>query len=235
MFVTSQQKAYTKIKSMILEGEFSSGERIPETKVAKLIGMKRGPVRESLIKLESDGLLVSEPHFGFATKTYTLQETQELYELREVVEGGAAYLAAKNANNTDIDRLIEAHEVFKAKIDTNDELRKNGKELSPDQYSNSLQDEAFHRAILKASKNSRFSNVFRNISDEHICLTLHFEGKQFYKGLYDYESYEHHDIILKAIIERNSAKAEAEVRCHVRRAREGILKLFDNKEGFYFA
>jgi DNA-binding GntR family transcriptional regulator len=189
-----------------------------------------------LIKLESDGLLVSEPHFGFATKTYTLQEAQELYELREVVEGGAAYLAAKNADTADIDRLIEAHHLFKEKIEKNSEWRKSGKELSPDKYSNAMQDETFHRAILKASKNSRFENVFRNISDEHMCLTLHIDGKEYVKNLYDYESYNHHGVILKAIVDHDCTTAEKEARSHVRKAREGIFTLLEKcEDGFYLA
>ncbi len=224
MFITSQQKAYSKIRTMILRGEFKSGERIPEIKVAELIGMKRGPVRESLIKLESDGLLVSEPHFGFAVRTYTIDEAKQLYELREVVEGAAAGLAAKNASLADIDRLVKAHQAFKDKIEKNKALS-SLTETSDYEPSNANQDEAFHRAILKASQNLRFESVFDNIHDEHICLTLYCKGEKLNKFLYDIESYEHHQIILDAIINHNSQKAEQEARLHIQRGREGIIRL----------
>ncbi len=226
MFVTSQQKAYSKIRTMILQGEFKSGERIPEIKVAELIGMKRGPVRESLIKLESDGLLVSEPHFGFAVRKYTIDEAKQLYELREVVEGGAAGLAAKNATMADIDILLRAHQAFKDKIEKNKILAQTHPASSAE-FSNATQDEAFHRSILAASQNSRFANVFNSINDEHICLTLFFKGEGFNKFLYDIESCEHHKIILDAIVNRDSQKAEAEARRHVRNAREGMIRILE--------
>ncbi len=224
MFVTSQQKAYSKIRTLILQGEFKSGERIPEIKVAEIIGMKRGTVRESLIKLESDGLLVSEPHFGFAVRKYTIDEAKQLYELREIIEGGAAGLAAKNASEADLDRLVRAHQAFKDKIEKNKELLHTAN-VSKDESSNANQDEAFHRAILIASQNSRLTSVFDNIHDEHICLTLYCE--RFSKFLYDIETFEHHQIILDAIVNRNSKTAETEARLHVSRAREGIIRHLD--------
>lgn len=235
MFATSQQKAYSKIKTMILEGEFRSGERIPETKVAELIGMKRGPVRESMIKLESDGLLVSEPHFGFAVRKYTIDEARQLYELREFIEGGAAGLAAKNAKQADIDHLLRTHQAFKDKIEKNKELLK--MEDAPEECSsNSNHDEAFHRAILRSSRNSRFANVFDNINDEHICLTLYCKGEKFNKFHYDIESLEHHKIILDAIVNHDAKTAEAEARLHVRRAMKGLLMYFETLgEDIYFA
>ncbi len=226
MFVTSQQKSYSKIRTMILEGEFKSGERIPEMKVAEIIGMKRGTVRESLIKLESDGLLVSEPHFGFAVRKYTIDEAKKLCELREVVEGGAAGLAAKNASQADIDRLVKAHHAFKEKIETNKVLSE-----SPDatnyEASNKNQDEAFHRAILRASQNERFESLFDNIHDEHICLTLYYKGENFYRFLYDIEAYKHHQVILDAIISRDSEKAELEARLHIQKARQDIIRVME--------
>lgn len=229
MFATSQQRAYSKIRTMILEGDFKSGERIPETKVAKLIGMKRGPVRESMIKLESDGLLVSEPHFGFAVRKYTIDEARQLYELREFIEGGAAGLAAKNATRADIDCLVRAHHEFGEKIERNKILVETSSTLDED-CSNTNQDEAFHRAILRASQNSRFESFFDNINDEHICLTLYCKGEKFNKFYYDIESYEHHKVILNAIIRGDSKTAEFEAREHVRNARRGIISILETSE-----
>ena len=226
MFVTSQQKAYSKIRTMILSGQFKAGERIPEIKVAELIGMKRGPVRESLIKLESDGLLVSEPHFGFAVRTYTIDEAKQLYELREVIEGGAAALAAKNATVEDIERLKRAHQAFVEKIERNKDLAKM-EDIPAEELSNAPQDEAFHRAILKASRNRRFSDYFNTINDEHMCLTLHYRGKKLRRIFYDKESCDHHQRIMEAIIDHNCEQAEQEARLHIRKAREGIIRYLE--------
>lgn len=226
MFATSQQKAYSKIRTMILDGEFKSGERIPETKVAELIGMKRGPVRESLIKLESDGLLVSEPHFGFTVRKYTVDEVRQLYELREFVEGGAAGLAAKNATKVDIARILRAHHEFGEKIERNRILVETYSTLD-EQCSNVSQDEAFHRAILKASRNLRFERFFDSMNDQHICLILHCKGEKDNRIYYDIESYEHHKAILDAIISGDSKIAEFEAREHVRHAREGLIPILE--------
>ena len=104
---TSQ--AYRQIKILIENGHLGTGERITEGRVAELVGMNRGPVRESLLRLEAEGLLRHKGSRRGRVVAYTEdQDPSEMlhrYELREQIESGAVRLASKNMTGWEIDRL----------------------------------------------------------------------------------------------------------------------------------
>jgi DNA-binding GntR family transcriptional regulator len=103
--------AYREIKQLIEEGRFASGEKVTETKVSKMLGISRGPVRESLLRLEAEGVLKNRGIHRSRTVAYVEDqnpaEILQRYELREQIEGGAARLAAKNMTGWQLDRLME--------------------------------------------------------------------------------------------------------------------------------
>jgi DNA-binding GntR family transcriptional regulator len=104
---TSQ--AYRQIKVLIEAGHLGAGERVTEAKVAKLVGLSRGPVRESLVRLEAEGLLHHKGSRRSRIVAYTEDQNPEdmlrRYELREQIESGAVRLASKNMSGWQIDRL----------------------------------------------------------------------------------------------------------------------------------
>jgi DNA-binding GntR family transcriptional regulator len=106
---TSQ--AYRQLKTLIEGGHLGAGQRVTEAKAAKMVGMSRGPVRESLLRLEAEGLLRHQGSRRSRTVAYTEDQNPEemlqRYELREQIESGAARLAAKNMTGWQIDRLME--------------------------------------------------------------------------------------------------------------------------------
>ena len=104
-------QAYRQIKQLIQDGRVPSGERLTEAKAASLVGMSRGPVRESLVRLEAEGLLENRGTRRSRVVAYFEDQNPEdilaRYELREQIESGAARLAAKNMTGWQIDRLRE--------------------------------------------------------------------------------------------------------------------------------
>lgn len=102
-------RAYRLIKEGLASGLFAPGERLSEAKVARALGLSRVPVRESLLRLEAEGALKSRgPYVGRYVAFIEDQNPEEVlqrYELREVLEGQAARLAAKNMNGRTIDQL----------------------------------------------------------------------------------------------------------------------------------
>jgi DNA-binding GntR family transcriptional regulator len=96
---------------MLQSGEFAPGERLTETGLAKLLGVSRAAVRETLLRLEGEGLLKGRGAYGGKYVEYIEDAKHEdlvaSYELREVVEGLAARLAAKNMTGWQIDELRE--------------------------------------------------------------------------------------------------------------------------------
>lgn len=106
---TKADSAYRQLRDLIQKGSVSPGERITEALAAKMVGMGRGPVRESLLRLEAEGWLRHKGEHQSRVVVYVEdQDPREMlfrYELREQIEGGAARLAAKTLTGWEIDRL----------------------------------------------------------------------------------------------------------------------------------
>jgi DNA-binding GntR family transcriptional regulator len=99
---TQAHAAYQRIKQHILTGQFGRDERMREVEVAERLGLGRTPVRESLKRLEDEGLLTHEPRRGLVVTTLDPQAVHELYAMREVLEGAAAAFAARHATDAEI-------------------------------------------------------------------------------------------------------------------------------------
>ncbi len=104
-------EAYRRLRDLIQAGDLSAGERLTEAKAAELVGTGRGPVRESLLRLQAEGFV---EHLGSGRSrvvAYTEDEDPaELlyrYELREQIAVGAVRLASKNMTGWQIDRVRE--------------------------------------------------------------------------------------------------------------------------------
>jgi DNA-binding GntR family transcriptional regulator len=108
---TKTSQAYRKIKGLIEEGRLGAGEKVTETRISKLVGMSRGPVRESLLRLEAEGVLQNRGNRRSRVVAFVEDqnpvEMLQRYELREQIESGAVRLASKNMTGWQIDRLME--------------------------------------------------------------------------------------------------------------------------------
>ena len=111
---TKSSQAYGLLKKALLDGDFSHGERLTEAKVSRKLKLGRGPARESLLRLEAEGLIKGKGPYGGKFVEYLedleLEEIIERYELRDSIEGQAARLAAKNMTGWQIDELRKCAE-----------------------------------------------------------------------------------------------------------------------------
>ncbi|HTO27962.1 MAG TPA: GntR family transcriptional regulator, partial [Devosia sp.] len=88
-------KALMGVRDLILGGHARLGERLSEVAVAARLGISRTPIRAALARLEQEGLLELIPSGGFAVRGFTREEVIDAIELRGVLEGTAARLAAE--------------------------------------------------------------------------------------------------------------------------------------------
>jgi DNA-binding GntR family transcriptional regulator len=106
---TLRQAVAAELHGMIMRGELQPGERLVEDRLAEQLGVSRNPVREAIRLLESTGLVEVVPRRGAYVTRLDVADVRELLDLRGVVEGYAAALAAERATEADlaaIDRWI---------------------------------------------------------------------------------------------------------------------------------
>src|SRR5512143_1915377 len=80
---------------MLLRGDFQPGERLSELPLVARLGVSRTPIRLALDRLANEGLLEIWPTGGFVVRAFTLTEVYDAIEMRGVLEGAAARLAAE--------------------------------------------------------------------------------------------------------------------------------------------
>jgi DNA-binding GntR family transcriptional regulator len=83
------------LSEAILAGEYQPGEAIPEQRISDRFRVSRGPVREALRILESEGVVAIEPRRGARVTNLSADEVAEIYEIRSTLFGLAARLFAE--------------------------------------------------------------------------------------------------------------------------------------------
>ena len=108
---------YQSIRKAILRGDYLPGERLMEERLARNLGTSRTPVREALRKLEVEKIVSHNPHKGVVVSEISMDEIENLYEIRTLVETIIAKHAARNATPEDITRLTELMDMEESATD----------------------------------------------------------------------------------------------------------------------
>jgi DNA-binding GntR family transcriptional regulator len=114
MFSEEVQRVYEEIKNGILDETYEPGQALPEIPLAQKYGVKRTRIRQIFQKLERDTLVEIIPARGAFVKPISMIEFQEIFEIREALEGIAARLAARKRRDEEIEKIIRQFEALKA-------------------------------------------------------------------------------------------------------------------------
>ncbi len=119
---TVQRQTVEKLRSAILVGMFKPGDRLIEAELCELLGVSRPSVREALRSLEAERLISIVPNRGPHIPVLTWEHATEIYQVRALLEGEAAALAAKQAKAENIKTMRAALASFAKAAKTNDSL-----------------------------------------------------------------------------------------------------------------
>jgi DNA-binding GntR family transcriptional regulator len=106
------QKAYTGIRRLMFHNEIVPGQKIAYRELAERLGMSQTPVIQALKWLEFQGLVRNERHRGYYTESISLQEVEEIYDLRELLEVELLRRSLDRMTAADLKRVatsLEAH------------------------------------------------------------------------------------------------------------------------------
>jgi GntR family transcriptional repressor for pyruvate dehydrogenase complex len=168
----------SQLESMILEGIFKAGERLPaERQLAEQFGVSRPSLREALQKLAAKGVLISRQGGGnyiseslgstFSDPLLQLLESnpsaqRDLLEFRRTLEGACAYYAAQRATEPDHERLRQAFDALQACY-ARDGAISRAEEGAADARFHLAIAEASHNGVLLHTVSGLFSLIKRNV------------------------------------------------------------------------
>lgn len=203
------EAAYAIIRAGILSGEFERGERLREEQLASQAGVSRTPVREALRRLDAEGLVEFVPNRGARVTAWSTQELEDLYEIRAMLEGHGARLAAMRIEVEELESLEKIARRMesvtrKAPLDVDELTALNGE---------------FHWSIVRASRNSQLDALVRGIMD----VPLVYHTFQRYSAQRLKASNSHHRELVEALRAHDGQWAEAVMRAHILAARTTVL------------
>lgn len=198
------EAVYMTLREAILHGVLPAGSPLGEIPLAEVFGRSRTPIREAILKLESEKLAERFSRRGLVVAQITREEVLEVYAVREMLDGFSARLAALGIMPAELDRLVWLNERLRDAAASAD--AKAMIELNIE----------FHEAICQASRNSLLLEFVRRIH-EWVRRFPDTTMSQPGRGL---QAVAEHEALLEAIRARDPDAAERIARDHMGRARQ---------------
>ena len=107
---TLREQIVSSLRESIIKGELNPGQKLTEPELAEKLGISRTPIREAFRQLESEGFLTVMPRRGAVVSRLTRKEIDDFYELKSLLEGYAARIAAERINEKGIEKLRKINE-----------------------------------------------------------------------------------------------------------------------------
>lgn len=223
---SQSDRAVILLRELLLKGTFAAGDRLTELGLAPQLGVSRTPVRHALTRLAHEGLLEELPRGGFRVRSFSVDEIWAAIELRGILEGAAARLAAERlsgpsalATLEQLDAVME-HRLPQSLADFVDYIQLN---------------ERFHREIWRLSGNRMLTDNIEHV----VRLPFAAPGALVFgeaelpeaRRTAELAQAQHHALV-DAIGRRQGARAEAIAREHALIAWDNLRRALDDRSLF---
>jgi DNA-binding GntR family transcriptional regulator len=107
------------LRHRILDGDFKAGLPLRQDALAGEFGVSRIPIREALMQLEAEGLVKIHPHRGAIVSELSMDEVQELFELRSLLEPRLLEASARHLTRDDYEKINQILREYSAELRAN--------------------------------------------------------------------------------------------------------------------
>jgi DNA-binding GntR family transcriptional regulator len=204
------EQIYEYLSEMIISGEIKPGEKLVENELCKRFRTSRGPIRESLKVLETEGLVVVEPRRGAYVRRLTPDDIKDAVVVRQNLEGLAVELAIPYIG---ADQIRELEESVKAM----DVAAEQGDIESFTHYNI-----VFHNYLSRLARNNLLSKILENLWR----LVWRRTAVVYFRSMENLPAVnEAHKEILEAIKDRDSKRARDLVEQHIKGIQPRLLRI----------
>ncbi len=207
-----RDQIYDVLKKLIIFREIKPGQKINEENLAKRLQVSRTPIRETLLRLELEGIVKNVPRRGAYVVTQSKKKIIDILQVREVLEGLVARLAAENITDKGLERLRNCLRKIESAKDEEDRLLK---------YN--AAEKEFHCLLLEACKNDVLKAMMETVNVHLEVLRLRtvvLAGRA-------QQSVREHMEIVEAVGKGDAAGAEELMRRHVKSVQRDALRHID--------
>lgn len=186
------------IREAVVSGRFRAGQRLREEELAASLRVSRGPVREAIARLSTEGLVEHQSHRGATITCLRLRDVLEIYSLRTVLDQVAGHWACDNASEEDLRRLEEIVGQYPTAV-------------ARGRSAVGALDVKFHDAFMEASHHGRAQHVWRSLRSQLLLLLV--QDQALPQG-FDEDWMPNHREILAAVAARDSERVHGIVSVH---------------------
>ena len=201
------------LRAAIVQGTIKPNQRLVEETLAQELGVSRTPVREALRRLEAEGLIEFEAQKGARVRPVSAEELAELYELRILLEGHAARLAAKKITPAELDALRKINQHFLAILNQADTRGQQVQQLIE-------LNQEFHTQIIHVSGNRQLIRITKSLLESNALYGIYY----YHDEEKSRASHQDHLDILDALAKHQAARAEQLMHTHLSQAQSMILQ-----------
>lgn len=198
----SSQKAYNTIRSLILSGEFPPGKHLKEEELAGTCEVSRTPIRDALRALAADDYVRVKPNHGTYVSSWSVDDIDEIFKLRSMLEAMAAGNAARNATDEQIELMEKEYKLINS-------LLNNEKNFDYNLFLEA--NRRFHEVITDASQSKRLSVMIARLVEQPVVAKTALSYQMHHLK----RSNAHHGEIIEAIKAHDPQWAEAVMQSHI--------------------
>jgi DNA-binding GntR family transcriptional regulator len=207
---TASSFAYDQLLNGITTGKYPPGSKLGEEELSASLGVSRTPIREALRRLAAEGIVQSLPNRGARVPNWTEADRQEILELRAILEGYAARLAATRIVESQLDRLSDLADLMESIA---------GDHRHDDALRVTQLNNEFHRVILESSGHAQLISAAQGV----VYLALVHRTFLGYSESEVQRSFAQHRWLIAALSRGDSLLAEATMRSHILAARHATI------------
>lgn len=202
-------RAYEAVRSGIIAGRYLAGARLTEQEIATAVGVSRTPVREALRRLDAEGLVDFTPNLGAVVTTWTEADSDEVFDLRAMLE---SYGARRATDRATADQIAELRRLAESQYRESVERRAGCLERIADLNSR------FHRRLQEAAASPRLSRALAALIEAPLMMRTF----QKYTPEDLQRSAQHHLEIVLALEARDPDWAASVMLSHIHAARGAL-------------
>lgn len=207
--------AYELLREAIILGHLAPGERIVEAEIARQMTISRAPIREAIRQLERDGLVEYRPRRGAYVVKLSPDEVRDVYDIRALLEGHAARLAAQRITPEGLAELARLLDDMRAAARQDDLTRLIAVDVD------------FHAVICHTSGSPRLEQFWNSLHPHGWTLLSGVKVTEYTLT----EIADRHEPILEALRQRDGDRVESAIRQHITDLANRVLAHLDVSDG----
>jgi DNA-binding GntR family transcriptional regulator len=196
-----------RLREMLISRTLAPGDHLVEERLAAMLGVSRGPVREALQRLHRDGWITLRPRYGAFVNQPTSEQVHEFFEARELVERSAAQLAAERCTPEDAAAMLRVCDEAVA------DLRRGASAQQMTAHT-----ARFHRLVLESARNHLLLEFGEQLADR---------SRWFFAPLVSTiapRAWVEHRQVAELIAAGNADAAAEAMHCHITMSRDAYLE-----------